>query len=138
MNETDRAFQLIRGGNRLAFEKWLSMVESPLRRSLRWFARYVDTEVVLQETLKRMWMIGIEGRELQGDNASLQLAFGVMRNVRREEQRRLGEQERGHEGARDREDADDDVSLAPLSNFFAELLPQGSFFSRSRSFYIIV
>ena len=89
MTQTDLAFLAIRGGNSYMFAKWLSMVEAPLRRSLHRYARDLDTEVILQETLTRMWMIGARGKDLQGENASLLLAFGVLRNVRREEERRL-------------------------------------------------
>ncbi len=89
MTQADLAFLAVRGGNRYAFAHWLSMVEAPLRRSLQRYARDLDTEVILQETLTRMWMIGARGKDLEGENASLLLAFGVMRNVRREEQRRL-------------------------------------------------
>jgi DNA-directed RNA polymerase specialized sigma24 family protein len=89
VTEADQLFLGIRGGNRYAFAQWLSMVEAPLRRSLHRYARDLDTEVILQETLTRMWMIGARGKDLEGENASLLLAFGVMRNVRREEERRL-------------------------------------------------
>ncbi len=89
MIEADRLFLAILGGNSYAFARWLSMVEAPLRRSLHCYARDLDTEVILQETLTRMWMIGARGKDLEGENASLLLAFGVMRNVRREEERRL-------------------------------------------------
>ena len=54
------------------------------------FARAVDVEGVVQETLMRMWLHARDrGRELEGENASLRFAVGVARNVARSEARRL-------------------------------------------------
>ncbi len=89
MTEADQAFGLIQGGDPEAFARWMALVEAPLRRSLQRYARDLDTEVILQETLMRMWMIGAREQDLDGEDASLLLAFGVLRNVRREEERRL-------------------------------------------------
>lgn len=85
----DEAFRAARSGDRTAFADWMGMVEIPLRRSLARFARAVDVEVVIQETLMRMWLIACDPqRELKGDNASIRFAFRVARNVALEEIRR--------------------------------------------------
>lgn len=85
----DELFQLARLGDRGAFAQWMGMVEIPLRRSLHRFARAVDVEAAVQETLLRMWMVaGDPQRVLQGSNASLKYAFAVGRIVALEEMRR--------------------------------------------------
>ena len=85
----EEAFRLARSGNPEAFAEWMGMAEIPLRRSLRRFARAVDVEVVVQETLLRMWLLANDPQwVLEGDNASLKFAFRVARNVALEEVRR--------------------------------------------------
>lgn len=87
--ERDALFEAARAGDVEAFGAWAERVHLPLRRSLRAFARAVDVEVVVQETLLRMWQIAREGgRALAGEDASLRFALGVARNVAREEARR--------------------------------------------------
>ncbi len=88
-NRQEEAFRLARRGYTEAFAEWMGMVEIPLRRSLRRFAREVDVEVVVQETLLRMWIVACDnGRALEGENASIKFAFRVARNVAFEEIRR--------------------------------------------------
>ena len=85
----DQLFRLARLGEPDAFAEWMAMAEIPLRRSLRRFARAVDVEVVVQETLVRMWLVANDPRRiLEGGNASLKFAFRVARNVALEEIRR--------------------------------------------------
>jgi DNA-directed RNA polymerase specialized sigma24 family protein len=87
--ERDALFDAARAGDVEAFGAWAERVHLPLRRSLRAFARAVDVEVVVQETLLRMWQLASEGgRALAGEDASLRFALGVARNVAREEARR--------------------------------------------------
>ena len=86
----EEAFRLARSGNPEAFAEWMGMAEIPLRRSLRRFARAVDVEVVVQETLLRMWLLANDPQwVLEGDNASLKFTFRVARNVALEEIRRF-------------------------------------------------
>jgi len=88
-NRTEEAFRRARTGDTEAFAEWMGMVEFPLRRSLRRFAREVDVEVVVQETFLRMWIVACDqGRTLEGENASIKFAFRVARNVAFEEIRR--------------------------------------------------
>jgi DNA-directed RNA polymerase specialized sigma24 family protein len=85
----DVLFLLARSGDTDAFAEWMGMVEIPVRRSLRRFARAVDVEVVVQETLTRMWLVANDAnRILEGKNASFKFALRVARNVALEEIRR--------------------------------------------------
>ena len=89
-NPLEDAFRLARSGNPEAFAEWMGMAEIPLRRSLRRFARAVDVEVVVQETLLRMWLLANDPQwVLEGNSASLKFAFRVARNVALEEIRRF-------------------------------------------------
>lgn len=90
----DDLFARVCRADREAFEVWLAEVEIPLRRSLAPWARAVDVESVMQETLIRMWIFALDrGRELEGENASLRWAVGMARNVARNEARRFGREE---------------------------------------------
>jgi DNA-directed RNA polymerase specialized sigma24 family protein len=92
VTELDHAFAAARvpGGVGVeAFGRWMTLVERPLRGSLRRFSRAVDVESVMQETFLRMWVsLRGAGRELEGENASLRFALRVGRNVALEEVRR--------------------------------------------------
>ncbi|HEY3214926.1 MAG TPA: sigma-70 family RNA polymerase sigma factor [Candidatus Eisenbacteria bacterium] len=89
MTEADALFTRVRRGDRTAFAEWAGHIERPVRTSLWRFGRWVDLEVVLQETLLRMWLIATRtGKELHGESASLRLALAVARNVALEELRR--------------------------------------------------
>ena len=89
-DRVDEAFRWAVAGDRDAFAEWIGMVELPLRRSLARFARAVDVEVVVQETLLRMWLFAQDrSRVLDGENASLRFAIKVGRIVALEEIRRF-------------------------------------------------
>lgn len=84
MTEVDRLWLLACGGDREAFGDWVGRVEHPIRRRLGPYARAVDTESVMQETLLRMWLYAQEpSAPLTGENASLRFALGMARNVAR-------------------------------------------------------
>jgi len=86
----DQHFDRVCRGDRRAFEAWLVDVELPLRGSLAPWARAVDVEGVMQETLLRMWLFALDrGRELEGEDASLRWAMGMARNLARNEARRF-------------------------------------------------
>ncbi len=73
----------------MAFAEWMGRVERPIRASLVRFARAVDSEVVMQETFLRMWLMATKSpKVLEGEHASLRMALAVARNVAREELRR--------------------------------------------------
>ena len=85
----DLTFRCAQAGDKEAFAAWMGMVEMPLRRSLGRFARSIDVEAAVQETLVRMWLVARDpGRALEGDHASLKFAYSVARNVALEEIRR--------------------------------------------------
>jgi DNA-directed RNA polymerase specialized sigma24 family protein len=89
VTELDALFATARSGDTMAFAAWAGRIERPVRSSLSRFARAVDLEVVVQETLLRMWLLATRsGRELTGEHASLRMALAVARNVAREELRR--------------------------------------------------
>lgn len=89
--DIDAVFRVACHGDRDAFAEWMGAVEAPIRRSLARFARAVDVESVLQETLLRMWLYAQDrGRELEGPAASLRFAIGMARNIARSEARRMG------------------------------------------------
>jgi DNA-directed RNA polymerase specialized sigma24 family protein len=86
----ENAFMLAGSGNTEAFSEWMGMVEIPLRKSFARFARFVDPEVIVQETFLRMWLVARDpARRLEGENASLRFALKVARNVVHEELRRM-------------------------------------------------
>jgi DNA-directed RNA polymerase specialized sigma24 family protein len=89
--DIDSTFLRASGGDRDAFADWMGAVEAPIRRSLSRFARAVDVESVMQETLLRMWVYAQDrGAELVGEAASLRFAIGMARNIARSEARRMG------------------------------------------------
>lgn len=91
MSQVDAIFARMRRGDQDAFADWMGSVELPIRISLRHYARAVDVESIVQETLMRMWILAQDGRrELSGENASLRFALGMARNLARAEARRLG------------------------------------------------
>jgi RNA polymerase sigma factor (sigma-70 family) len=91
VSEIDAAFAGAREGDPRAFAVWMGRVERPIRLALRAYARAVDVEGVVQETLLRMWTLAQDRkRELTGESASLRFAIGMARNIARNEARRLG------------------------------------------------
>lgn len=94
MSRIDDLFSEVCRADPRAFEAWLAEVEIPLRRSLAPWARAVDVESVVQESLIRVWVYALDrGGELEGENASLRWAIGVARNVARNEARRFGRED---------------------------------------------
>jgi DNA-directed RNA polymerase specialized sigma24 family protein len=90
LTDIDSAFEAARAGDPDAFAVWMGCAERPIRESLRPFARAVDVESVVQETMLRMWIVAQDKkRRLKGNDASLRFALGVARNVAREETRRF-------------------------------------------------
>lgn len=93
MSQIDTLFAAAREGDVPSFGEWMGSVELPIRLSLRRFARAVDVESVVQETLLRMWtLVKDKERTLEGENASLRFALGMARNIARSEARRFGKE----------------------------------------------
>ena len=91
MSEVDELWPGACRGEREVFAEWMGRVERPIRRSLAPFARVVDAEGVVQETLLRMWLFATDrGASLEGENASLRFAIGMARNIARNEARKRG------------------------------------------------
>jgi RNA polymerase sigma factor (sigma-70 family) len=88
VSEIDDAYQRTQEGDQEAFTSWVRLCETPLRKSLRSFARYVDVESVTQEGLLRMWRLA-PSLSLTGENASLRYALRLVRNLALDETRRL-------------------------------------------------
>ena len=81
MNDLDRYLPGIVAGDATAFARWVAGAESRVRLSLARFADRVDTEVVVQETLLRIWQVAprveVDGR---GDSL-LRLSIRMARNI---------------------------------------------------------
>ncbi|MHC4210719.1 MAG: hypothetical protein ACYSWT_13510, partial [Planctomycetota bacterium] len=69
MSAIDDAYERTQEGDQEAFTSWVRLCETPLRKSLRPFAPYVDVESVVQEGLLRMWTLA-PTLTLEGENAS--------------------------------------------------------------------
>jgi len=90
MSVIDAEFTGVCAGDVEALARWMGCVEHPIRLSLRPFARAVDVESIVQETLSRMWVFARDrGAQLTGEDASLRYAIGMARNLARNEARRL-------------------------------------------------
>ncbi len=91
MTEIDELWARALTGDRKAFGDWAGRVERPVRRSLWRFARAIDVETVVQETLLRMWAFACDAeRVLEGENASLRFAHGIAFNLARNMARKHG------------------------------------------------
>src|SRR5262249_22247836 len=71
-----------------AFGAWMAGAEGPLRDSLRSFARVVDVEAVLQETLLRVWQVAPRFVNDGKPNGLLRLGIRMGRNLAVSELRR--------------------------------------------------
>ena len=91
MTEIDQAYRKAGRGSRSGYRDWLRLVDIPLRKSLRSFARQVDVEAVLQEGLLKMWVLAPRvAPGLKGDNASLRYAHVLIRRLALAEAGRSG------------------------------------------------
>ncbi len=88
MSELDDDFRRAQSGDPMGFEDWVRKVELPLRKGLRSFARHVDVEAIVQESLLRLWVLR-STLSLKGENASLRYALTVVRNLALQEAKRL-------------------------------------------------
>lgn len=86
--DLDHLLPDIARGETQAFTRWVAAAELPVRQSLQRFATRVDVEVVVQETLLRMWQVAprvvADGRE----NSLLRLALRSAHNLAIDELRR--------------------------------------------------
>jgi RNA polymerase sigma-70 factor (ECF subfamily) len=77
------------GGDTRAFAAWLAGAEPHVRDSLRSFARAIDVEAVLQETLLRVWQVAPRFVRDGRANGLLRLAIRIGRNLAVSEVRRI-------------------------------------------------
>lgn len=90
MIDLDDHLSAIAAGDPDAFGRWVAGAEHELRAALASFATTVDTEVVVQETLLRMWQVAPRVERDGRPNALLRLALRSARNLAIDHTRRLG------------------------------------------------
>lgn len=86
--DLDAHLAAIAGGNTRAFGAWLAGAEPRVRDSLRSFARVIDVEAVLQETLLRVWQVAPRFVPDGRANGLVRLAVRIGRNLAVSEVRR--------------------------------------------------
>jgi len=87
--DLDHELDAIVAGDAQAFGRWVAGAEVELRGSLRPFAKWVDTEMVLQEALLRVWQVAPRFVRDGRPNGLLRLAVTTARNLARSEARRF-------------------------------------------------
>ena len=90
MNDLDTHLEAIAAGDPSAFAAWVAGAEHSIRASLRGFARTVDIEVVVQETLLRAWQVAPRVQPDGRGNSLLRLSLRTARNLAIDEVRRAG------------------------------------------------
>lgn len=88
MTDTDRDLEGIAAGDHNAFARWVAAAEPRIRLSLYRFCRFVDTEVVVQETLLRMWQLAPRFTPDGKSDAMLRYAIRTAHNLAVTEARR--------------------------------------------------
>ncbi len=78
----------IAGGDADAFGQWMAACEGTVRDTLRSFARVIDVEAVLQETLLRVWQVAPRFEPDGRPNALLRFTIRIARNLAISEVRR--------------------------------------------------
>lgn len=86
--DLDAHLTAIIAGETRAFGAWLAGAEPRVRDSLRSFARAIDVEAVLQETLLRVWQVAPRFIPDGRANGLLRLAIRIGRNLAVSEVRR--------------------------------------------------
>lgn len=86
--DLDAHLAAIIAGETRAFGAWLAGAEPHVRDSLRSFARAIDVEAVLQETLLRVWQVAPRFVPDGRANGLLRLAIRIGRNLALSEVRR--------------------------------------------------
>ena len=83
MTEADLDVDLpaIAAGDRDAFARWVTGAEPGVRRSLRAFAKQVDTEAVLQEAMLRAWQCAPRCKNDGRPNGLLRFCLRAARNL---------------------------------------------------------
>ena len=84
----DALLGAIQQGDAEAFARFVARAEAPLRRSLRGFARVVDSEAVLQEALLRLWQVAPRIEHDGRPDVLMRMAYRITRNLAISETRR--------------------------------------------------
>lgn len=79
--DLDLELAAISRGDADAYARWMAHAERPLRESVRSFARYADTEALIQETLLRVWQVAPRVNADGRPNALLRMAIRICRNL---------------------------------------------------------
>lgn len=87
-NNLDIYHSAIAQREKWAFAQWMAGTEHRLRQSLARFARDVDTEAVMQETLLRVWQVAPKFEPDGRPDGLLRLAIRIARNLAISELRR--------------------------------------------------
>jgi RNA polymerase sigma-70 factor (ECF subfamily) len=93
----DALLPAIAAGDVQAFASWLATAEPRVRLSLSRFARVVDTEAVLQETLLRLWQVAPRVRIDARQDSLLRLGVQIAHNLAIDHARRSQRRERAAE-----------------------------------------
>mgnify|MGYP000004328248 CR=1 FL=1 len=80
IDEIQQLEAIVRGESG-AFASWLAGAEPRIRRSLARFARAVDTEAVLQESLLRVWQVAPRFKPDGQPEALLRMGVRIARNL---------------------------------------------------------
>ena len=86
--DLDVHLHAIVAGDKHSFARWLSGAERPVRESLRSFAKVIDVEAILQESLLRVWQVAPRFEPDGRPNGLLRLGVRIARNLAVSEVRR--------------------------------------------------
>jgi DNA-directed RNA polymerase specialized sigma24 family protein len=130
--DLDDQLAAIAAGDPDAFGRWVAGAEHELRASLASFAATVDSEVIVQETLLRMWQVAPRVERDGRPNSLLRLALRSARNLAIDHTRRLCRELPLEDGDYDAEsalmwtDAPDPLLRELIAECHAMLPPQPS------------
>jgi RNA polymerase sigma-70 factor (ECF subfamily) len=88
MQDLDALWPAIARADAEAFARFLAGAELPLRRSLAGFARSVDVEAVVQESLLRLWQVAPRFEPDGRENGLFRLCVRIARNLALDEVKR--------------------------------------------------
>ncbi|MGC4093312.1 MAG: sigma-70 family RNA polymerase sigma factor [Polyangiaceae bacterium] len=123
----DALLPAIAAGDVQAFASWLAHGEPRIRLSLKRFARHVDTEAVLQETLLRLWRVAPRVQVDPRGDSLVRLGVQIARNLAVDHLRRARRLEQVRTEPKDEEGAEavfSDPMLREVIQHCVEQLPK--------------
>jgi RNA polymerase sigma factor (sigma-70 family) len=119
----------IAAGDVQAFASWLAEAEPRIRSSLSRFARSVDTEAVLQETLLRLWKVAARVQPDPRGDSLVRLGVQIAHNLaidhaRRDKRRERAAEAQQFEGDPELDEAPPDPLLRDLIRGCSAKLPE--------------